>query len=316
MSKRESVRFFSDGNRLDAELWHPPAARRPRCTVIPCSGYLGLRALHPARFARALVPLGYGCLCFDYRGFGFSDGERGRVIPSEQVEDIRSAVDYLHSRDDTAADRIVLLGWGLGGALVIAEAADDPRVAAVIALNAIADGYRTTCALHDERSWAELTERLEQDRAQRVRYGRSALIPAFEVVRLQGLTQAYVESELYRNPGYGFPITCQATEHLLRFSVEHLVSRISPRPLFLAHGAANDLYAPAEAERLYELAGEPRELHLLDGAGHSEWMHDGHETLQRLIDLITDFLRRSLAPPRRQPEQHRRRRSNEPSRSA
>ena len=88
----------------------------------------------------------------------------------------------------------------------------------------------------------------------------------------------------------------QATEHLLRFSVEHLVPRISPRPLFIAHGASNDLYSAAEAERLYELAGEPRELHLLEGAGHSEWMHDGHRTLQRLIDLITDFLARALVP--------------------
>lgn len=29
-------------------------------------------------------------------------------------------------------------------------------------------------------------------------------------------------------------------------------------------------------------------------AGHSEWMHDGHQTFRRLIALITDFLHRSL----------------------
>jgi fermentation-respiration switch protein FrsA (DUF1100 family) len=88
-------------------------------------------------------------------------------------------------------------------------------------------------------------------------------------------------------------VTCDASERLLRFSVEHLVERIAPRPLFLAHGADNDLYSPQEAERLYELAGEPRELHLLDGVGHSEWMHDDHQTFRRLIGLITDFLQRS-----------------------
>jgi uncharacterized protein len=293
---RESVRFFSDGNRLDGELWQPQGAAAPGAIIVPCSGYLGLRALQPARFARALAPRGYRCLCFDYRGFGFSDGERGRLIPSEQIEDIRAAVDYLRSRDDTAGSAIVLLGWGLGGALVIAEAADDQRVAAVIALNAIADGYRTTRALHDDRSWRQLTKRLEEDRSQRARYGRSTLIPAFDVVRLQGLTQEYVETELYKDPGFGFPVTCDSAEHLLRFSVEHLVPRISPRPLFIAHGTSNDLYSVAEAERLYELARQPRELHLLDGAGHSEWMHDGHRTLQRLIGLITEFLARSLDP--------------------
>jgi alpha-beta hydrolase superfamily lysophospholipase len=293
---RESIRFFSDGQRLDGEFWHP---RSSTCSavVIPCSGYLGLRGLHPARFARALVPRGYACLCFDYRGFGFSDGERGRLFPGEQVEDIRAAVDYLCSRDDTASP-LVLLGWGLGGALVIAEAAHDSRVTAVVALNAIADGYRTTRALHDDASWTRLMERLERDRAARLRCGRSALIDAFEVVRLRSPTLDYVEAELYKDSGFGFPVTCYASEHLLRFSVEHLVGRIAPRPLFIAHGAANDLYSPEEAQRLYQLAGEPRELHLLEGAGHSEWMHDGHQTFQQLIGLISDFLQRSLRADR------------------
>ena len=253
-----------------------------------------MKGLQPARFARALVARGYGCLCFDYRGFGFSDGERGRLIPGEQVEDIRAAVDYLCSRDDTAASPLVLLGWGLGGALVIAEAAHDARVAAVVALNAIADGCRTTRALHDDASWTRLMERLEQDCVGRVRHGRSALIPAFEVVRLRGSTLDYVETELYKDPTYGFPVTCYSCEQLLRFSVEHLVGRIAPRPLFLAHGAANDLYSPEETLHLYERAGEPRELHLLEGAGHSEWMHDDHQTFQQLIGLITDFLQRTL----------------------
>jgi alpha-beta hydrolase superfamily lysophospholipase len=293
VSGREPVRFFSDGSRLDGELWQPRDLRSAP-VVVPCSGYLGLKGLQPARFARALVSHGYTCLTFDYRGFGFSDGERGRLIPSEQVEDIRAAVDYLSSRDDTADAPLALLGWGLGGALVIAEAADDMRVDAVVAVNALADGFRTTRALHDDASWAHLTARLDDDRLHRVRFGRSSLIPAFDLVRLKGSTRHYVETELAKDSRYGFPVTCHASEQLLRFSVEHLVGRIAPRPLFLAHGAANDLYSPQEAQRLFSLAGEPRELYLLDGVGHSEWMHDEHQTFRHLIGLIIDFVQRSL----------------------
>jgi pimeloyl-ACP methyl ester carboxylesterase len=303
VTDRESIRFFSDGQRLDGELFHPTSSTCS-AVVIACSGYLGLKGMQPARFARALVPRGFACLCFDYRGFGFSDGERGRLVPGEQVEDIRAGVDYLCSRDDTGAVPLVLLGWGLGGALVIAEAAQDSRVAAAVVLNAIADGYRTTRALHDDTSWAELMKRLERDSVERLRYGRSELIPAFEVVRLRGSTRDYVESELSKDSRFGFPITCQASEHLLRFSVEHLVGRIAPRPLFIAHGTENDLYSPGEARRLYELAGEPRELHLLDGAGHSEWMHDGHQTFRHLIGLITNFLQRSLGGDTDRPLYH------------
>jgi uncharacterized protein len=294
VSDRGSVRFFSDGHRLDGQLWLPHSGRAS-VVVIPCSGYLGLKALQPARFARALVPRGYACLTFDYRGFGFSDGERGRLVPMEQVEDIRAAVDYVSSQPDGERRTVVLLGWGLGGALVIAEAADDPRVAAVISLNGFADGYRTTRALHDDASWAALIDRFDEDRIQRLRHGRSELLPAFDLVRLEGSTRQYVETELYKDSGFGFPVTYQSSETLLRFSIEHLVGRIAPRPLFLAHGAENDLYRPSESERLYELAGEPRELHLLEGAGHSEWMHDEHEIFRHLVDLIDGFIQRSLA---------------------
>jgi pimeloyl-ACP methyl ester carboxylesterase len=294
VSEPESVRFFSDGHRLDGELWLPHSDRAS-VLVIPCSGYLGLKALQPARFARALAPRGYACLTFDYRGFGFSDGERGRLVPMEQVEDIRAAVDFASSRLEDDWRAVVLLGWGLGGALVIAEAADDPRVAAVVSVNGFADGYRTTRALHDNASWAELVNRFDEDRLERSRHGRSGLLPAFDLVRLKGSTRHYVETELYKDSGYGFPVTYHSSEQLLRFSVEHLVGRIAPRPLFLAHGADNDLYRPAESERLYELAGEPRELHLLDGAGHSEWMRDEDETFRRLVDLIDGFMKRSVA---------------------
>ncbi|MGH2763792.1 MAG: alpha/beta hydrolase, partial [Thermoleophilaceae bacterium] len=111
MTARESIRFFSDGQRLDGELWRPST---PACSavVVACSGYLGLKGLQPARFARALAPRGYAFLCFDYRGFGFSDGERGRLVPGEQLEDIRAADDYVCSCVDTAAFPVVLLGWG------------------------------------------------------------------------------------------------------------------------------------------------------------------------------------------------------------
>ena len=289
----QPVQFFSDAHRLDGDLWRQDAGN-PAALVVPCSGYAGLKGLQPARFARALTPLGYACLCFDYRGFGFSEGERGRVVPAEQIDDIRAAVDYVQSRKDTARLPVALLGWGLGGALVIAEAADDSRVAAVLALNAIADGYRTTRALHDDASWANLLERIEKDRFARIQHGRSRLVPAFDVVRLSGRTRQHVEEELYKDAGFGFPVSCYSTEALLRFSVEHLVGRLAPRPLFIAHGAENDLYALAEAERLYELAGDPRELHVLEGAGHIEWMHDDDRTFRRVTALVAQFLERAL----------------------
>jgi fermentation-respiration switch protein FrsA (DUF1100 family) len=46
------------------------------------------------------------------------------------------------------------------------------------------------------------------------------------------------------------------------------VARIAPRPLLLIHGLNDLTIAPRESERLYAAAGEPKELWLVEGAGH------------------------------------------------
>src|SRR5438105_4947798 len=127
MSRRPAG-FYSNGLRLDGELYLPddlePGERRP--AIVTCSGYQGLKAIHPARFARALAPHGFVCLAFDYRGFGHSDGERGRLVPQDQCEDVRAAVSFLQTVPEVDPDAISLIGWALGGRRRPARATASP----------------------------------------------------------------------------------------------------------------------------------------------------------------------------------------------
>lgn len=295
--QRRAVTFASESLRLGGDLYLPdglePGTRRP--IVIGCSGYQGLKDMQPARFARALVPAGYACLSFDYRSFGVSEGQRGRLIPQEQVGDVRSAIDFLETVGEVASDQIVLVGWALGGGIAIAAAAADPRVRAVVAVNAIGDGARATRALHDEQSWRLLLDDVRRDAEVRAVNGRSRAIDPFAVVRLDEETLGYVRSELAPHAGFGTQVTLDSVEWLLRFRPEEVVDRISPRPLLLVHGAANRLHAPEEALELYRRAAQPKELVLLEGTGHTEWMYDDHPTFRRLVVLILNFLRENLS---------------------
>ena len=122
--------FFSAGHRLDADLHLPDdgGAGAPYPVLVAASGYQGLKVIHPERFARALTPRGYAVLAFDYRGFGLSEGERGRLVAQEWALDVRAAVDRVSSHPQLDPGRIGLLGWGLGGGVVVSAAADDPRL--------------------------------------------------------------------------------------------------------------------------------------------------------------------------------------------
>ncbi|MHB8504183.1 MAG: alpha/beta hydrolase [Acidimicrobiales bacterium] len=288
--RRVPAPFFSGRCLLDADLWLPPAETAPPYPVlVACSGYQGLKVIHPERFARTLAPLGYACLAFDYRGFGASEGERGRLVPQEQVEDVLAAVDYALTVPDIDTGRVGLIGWALGGGVAVAAGAEDQRIGAVAAVNAVGDGERTTRLLHDDASWAALLAAIDEDRGVRARTGRSRRVSPWEVLPLDPVTAAYVDDELYKAPGFGSMVTLEAAERLLRFRPQREAARIAPRPLLVVHAADNRLYRLEEAEAIATHAGEGARLEVIEGAGHTEWMYDEHPTYRRLAGILAEF---------------------------
>lgn len=294
--QQRPVRFSSERYLLDGDLWLPddlePGQRLP--AVVSASGYQGLKNIHPERFARTLAPQGFACLSFDYRGFGASEGERGRLVPQDWVTDVRAAVSFMESVPEVDAERIVLLGWALGGGVVIAEAADDPRVRAVAACNPIGDGYRSTRQMHSEREFADLLDRIAADRPRAAVTGRSQIVHPFDIVALDKVTKGYVDDELYKAAGFGSGVTLESADALLRFRPEEVVHRIAPRPLLLVHGDRNELHSPDESRALAERAGDGAELMLLPDSGHTEWMYDEHPTYQQMMGRVSAHFREAV----------------------
>jgi fermentation-respiration switch protein FrsA (DUF1100 family) len=283
--------FFSSGSRIDADLHLPDSGEGPFPTVIAASGFQGLKVIHPERFARALTPRGFAVLAFDYRGFGMSEGERGRLVPQEWAEDLRSAVDRMVAHPQVDANRIGMLGWGLGGGVVVYEAGDDERVKAVACCNGIADGYDSTKLMHDDASFASLLDRVQADRGRRSEHGRSEITSPWDIVRLDldGQTDTYVGDELYKAPGFGSGVTLESADALLRFRPWERVAKISPRELLIVHGENNELHKLSEAQRLYDTAEEPKRIEILTGKGHTEWMLDDDPTFGHLVDTLDKF---------------------------
>ena len=158
---------------------------------------------------------------------------------------------------------------------------------AVAAINSVSDGARTTRRLHTETSWGQLVDEMTEDRVHRALTGCSRLIAPFRVLPMDEITKGYVDDELYKAPGFGSPVTLEAVDHLLRFRAEDLVGRVSRLVgLLLVHAAENLLYLPQESEALFVYAaGQSKELVLLDGVGHTEWMFDDHPVYRRLENL-------------------------------
>ncbi|MEJ7742881.1 MAG: alpha/beta fold hydrolase [Nocardioidaceae bacterium] len=285
--------FFSDGYRLDADLHVPDdnGNGAPYPIIVAASGYQGLKVIHPERFARALTPHGYAVLAFDYRGFGLSEGERGRLVPQEWVADVRAAIDRVSNHPQLDPNRIALVGWGLGGGVVVAEASEDLRVKALASCNGIANGYRSTKNMHDEQSWNSLLARIEKDRGTRTTYGRSEITSPWDIVRLDldDRTDGYVGEELYKAPGFGAGVNLESADYLLRFRPQDQAAKLTDQPLLVIHGEDNQLHRVEEAHALHDAANGPKKLEILAGKGHTEWMFDDDPTFKHMTEVINNF---------------------------
>lgn len=136
MSRTEKLTFpGSSGEALAARLDTPPG--RPRAYALFAHCFTCSKDIFAAaRISEALVEHGFAVLRFDFTGLGASEGEFANTNFSSNVEDLKRAADYL--REHHAAPEI-LIGHSLGGAAVLAVAADVPEAKAVATIGAPAD---------------------------------------------------------------------------------------------------------------------------------------------------------------------------------
>ena len=133
-----SERFdFSNaaGERLAALLDSP--IEPPRAYALFAHCFTCGKDIHAAkRIAEALTALGIAVLRFDFTGLGSSDGEFANTTFSSNVADLVAAADALRRTRRAPA---ILIGHSLGGAAVLAAAADVAEARAVVTIAAPCD---------------------------------------------------------------------------------------------------------------------------------------------------------------------------------
>ena len=133
-----SERFdFSNaaGERLAALLDSPIEPPRAYALFAHCFT-CGKDIRAAKRIAEALTALGIAVLRFDFTGLGSSDGEFANTTFSSNVADLIAAADALRR---TRRGPAILIGHSLGGAAVLAVAADVAEARAVVTIAAPCD---------------------------------------------------------------------------------------------------------------------------------------------------------------------------------
>lgn len=260
----QDVSFFSEGAKIAAHLYPADSAGGKRSPgVVLCHGFTGIKEWLLPPFATAFARAGITALTFDYRRFGRSEGERGKLVPSDQVDDIRSAVTYLSSLPGVDPSRIALWGTSFGGANVLVAAATDPRVKVVISQVPFGSGKRL---LESEGADAGAVGFLAADRVRRVREGAGDKMPAtmFAGEELRG----YFERAYAKNPELAVDLELATVDRIASWIPEMFAPMISPRPLLVVACELDATTPLSEARSIFAHAREPKRLEVLPGLGH------------------------------------------------
>jgi pimeloyl-ACP methyl ester carboxylesterase len=262
---QDHVTLPSDGLKLSGIVHVPdalaPGERRP--AIIMMHGFGANKNGGPEWVCKQFEAWGYVALRFDYRGCGESEGERGRVIPLEEVSDARNAVTYLAGRPEVDPDRIALAGSSLGAGVAVHAAGIDQRVAAVILENGLGNGERIIRSMHTPESWTRFLALMDEGIRHREDTGTAKMIHRFDIFEMPKELQVNLTSN-----GSLMHFTAETAVGFFMFRPEEMIARIAPRPILILHSARDRVCNYEEAFSLARLARPPVELHLMDGADH------------------------------------------------
>lgn len=198
--------------------------------IILCHG-IGSNRADLLDIAAGLHAAGFNVFLFDFRGHG---GSAGRVTSFgwQEQRDLEGALAFLGRQSDVRLMPYGIYGISMGGAVALMVAAQDERLGAV----AVDSPYTT----------------LEESLARHMKL----LYP-----------------QIPRMPFLGFVLST----YRLRFGVWprdvsplESIGKLNPRAVLLIQGGRDNRMPVEGARRLLARAGEPKQLWIVEGAGHLE----------------------------------------------
>jgi uncharacterized protein len=191
---------------------------------------------------------GYGILLTTVRAHDHSEGEM-ITFGMNEVKDLEAWYQYLIARTDIDPDKIGILGNSYGGMLAIEYAAQNKNIKALVA----------DCAFSSLNDTVSTTVEYFTD------------LPAFPFAPL-------IVFWAERESGF-------KTEDI---DATKWIAQISPRAVFLMQGGADVVISADSGQRLYDAAGEPKELWFDPDLGHVQFDKERAAEFEKRVSAFFD----------------------------
>jgi putative redox protein len=243
----------SEGQQLAAALDMPEGDIRAYALFAHCFT-CGKDVLAAKRIAAALAAKGIAVLRFDFTGLGSSEGDFANSTFSSNVADLVRAADHLR---ETRKAPAILIGHSLGGAAILAAAAQIPDARAVVTIAAPSDPAHVTGLFAD---------RIDDIR----KHGKAEVALA----------------------GRPFTITNQFLDDIAEHGLMAHVAKLH-KALLVMHAPTDDTVSIDNATRIFAAAKHPKSFVSLAGADH---LLSERRDAAYVADVIAAWVTRYLDP--------------------
>jgi uncharacterized protein len=183
---------------------------------------------------------------------------------------VQAALTFIGLQPQVDKARLGIYGTSYGCATVVWVAAIDPRVKCTVGVVGMGHGGRWMRSVRRPDEWHDLLARSEKDREQRVLSGKSEYVAREEVLLPDRQSAELAAIARAKNPNAVGTIPLEYIDETLSFHPEWVVDKIAPRPLLLIAAGDDRLVPPEDCQSLYDKAGEPKRLAVIDSVGHYE----------------------------------------------
>jgi uncharacterized protein len=289
ISRQLIVAFESEGRILRGWL-ELPGGEGPFPAVVMSSGFAGVKEGFLGNpFHRVVADAGFAVLLFDHANTGESDGTpRQEIDPVLQQRGYKDAITFLSDRDEIDAERIGIWGTSYSGGHVLAVAAHDRRVKAVVSQAMTISGHRNLLRRHTPASYQALRQSWAEERIRVARGEPPTLVPAFgadsESVRYQ-TARPPNERANWRNE-----VTLRTWELYDEYEPAAFIERIAPTPLLMVVPLGDTMTPAEDALEAYERALEPKRLVTVPGSHYAVYSEHFSSTSTAARDWFVTHL--------------------------
>jgi len=185
--------------------------------------------------ASRIAEAGFLVLTFDFRGFRRSDGY---FSLAREVKDAKNAISHLLESDYSVKNWVGVYGASYGGAVAVLTAVRDNRVSVVCLRAPVYDTLAFALSPLIQPAVEDLLQNTPDE--------------------MHGLSDPDIRKEILE----------RMVEDSKKLNPIREVSSITPRPLLIITGDVDERIDLVGVHRFFELAKEPKELIVIEGADH------------------------------------------------